>query len=233
MRGLRQIHRRQSRHGAALPRRPARKREYQLHRQRAPVNFPMEPPPVCLPQPRASPLAEIPNGSNKILRVLPSARRITPPVPAQSHSLRPRKLRAGVLLAACAVWLVGTTLCGSKTAAEMHLPQHAGPVGQAHSHQHAGHHHDSGKSDDQSDKDADCCDSIQSAPAQSLASSTALLVPPSFDYFWMLDTTYVDAQLAGLFSSKVDFTTGPPGLDPFAEHFLQRCLLSQAPPVLA
>ena len=67
---------------------------------------------------------------------------------------------------------------------------------------------------------------------QSIASSLALLAPPASGFFWLLDTAYADAQLAGFFSAKVDFATGPPGLASFAEHFLQRCLLSHAPPLV-
>ena len=128
---------------------------------------------------------------------------------------------------------MGTALCSSGMI-EM-PPGHGAVSSDEHSHSRDGgdHHHDSGKSGHQPDQESSCCGSIQSAPAQSITSCLVLLAPPASDHFWLLDTAYADAQLSGLFSAKVDHATGPPGVDSFAEHFLQRCLLSQAPPIVA
>lgn len=152
---------------------------------------------------------------------------------AQSHRLRPRVSSAFALFAVSLVWLVSTTLCSFGMIKWPHAHSAANSDEHSHSHEGGEHHNDSGKSGQQPDHESSCCGSIQSAPAQSITSGLVLLAPSSSDHFWLLDTVHADAQLVGLFSAKVDYATGPPGVDSFAKHFLQRCLLSQAPPIVA
>lgn len=137
------------------------------------------------------------------------------------------------MLAASLVWLVGTTLCSTGISRKPNDHCDADSEEHSLSHQDGDHHHDSGNSDHQSDQDSSCCGSIRVDSAQMISADLMPLILPCFGHFWLLDTTFAEAQLGGFSSPDVDCSTGPPGVVSFAKHFLQRCLLSQAPPIVA
>lgn len=130
---------------------------------------------------------------------------------------------ARVLLTAAAIWLVSVTLCSTRLVAKP--PHEHGPEADGHAHSH-GDSHDHGKAAD----DGCGCESFKAFSART-ADSAKMAAPPATLLFTLvaIDDFISDQEPP---SVRVQ-STGPPETESFAKQFLQRCLLSQAPPVMA
>ncbi|MBI3885383.1 MAG: hypothetical protein HY302_06605 [Opitutae bacterium] len=130
---------------------------------------------------------------------------------------------ARLLLAAAAIWLVSVTLCSTRVVAEP--PHEHGAVAEGHAHSHDGGHAHGKTSDD------GCgCESFKAFSART-ADSAKLAAPAATLLFALVaaDDFIFDQEPPALPVQS----TGPPETESFAKHFLVRCLLSQAPPVMA
>lgn len=151
---------------------------------------------------------------------------------------RAKNFSARTLFGAALVWFVSVTLCSTRVVSAESPHEHSAADNHA-SHSHAGHAHDGHPHTSQSPhhhdqspaKDDGCgCETFKSCPAKA-AHSARLAAPVSAVLFTLVAT--VEFPVAHAPSEPCVQDTGPPEVESFAEHFLQRCLLSQAPPVLA
>ena len=135
-----------------------------------------------------------------------------------------RFLPGNALLSAGLVWLVSVTLCSTRVVAE---PPHEHAAADTHSD----HAHDGGHHDRDAPRDNGCgCESFKAFPAKT-ADAPKVSAPMAAVLFTFvaIDAFSFSREPPAL---RVQ-NTGPPETESFAEHFLQRCLLSQAPPALA
>ena len=138
---------------------------------------------------------------------------------ALPHRLLPKT----ALLTAALVWLVAVTLCSTRLAAEP--PHEHGTAAEGHAHSHDGGH-DHGKAAD----DGCGCESFKAFSART-ADAAKMAAPPATLLFTLVA---IDDFISDQEPPAVQVqSTGPPETESFAKHFLQRCLLSQAPPVMA
>ena len=151
---------------------------------------------------------------------------------------RAKNFSARTLFGAALVWFVSVTLCSLRVvpAEPPHThPAASDPAATAHAnHAHGGHAHSAQSTGDHEHapaKDDDCsCAPFKSCPAK-VAHTARLVAPVSAVLFTLV--AVAEAAPAAAPSALCVQDTGPPQVESFAEHFLQRCLLSQAPPVLA
>lgn len=153
-------------------------------------------------------------------------------------SARTKTFSARTLFGAALVWFVSVTLCSTRVvSAEPPHEHRAADDSSAHTHanhSHRGHAHSAPSTGDHEHapaKDDDCsCAPFKSCPAKA-AHSARLAAPLSAVLFTLVATAEVAPAHVPVTLCVQD--TGPPDVESFAAHFLQRCLLSQAPPVLA
>ena len=138
-------------------------------------------------------------------------------------SPRATPFSARVLLTAAAIWLVSVTLCSTQAIAEP--PHEHGTEAEGHAHSHEdGHAH--GKTAD----DGCGCESFKAFSART-ADAAKMAAPLATLLFTLVA---IDDSISDQEPPAVQVqSTGPPETESFAKHFLQRCLLSQAPPVMA
>ena len=139
-------------------------------------------------------------------------------MPALPHRILPKT----ALLTAALVWLVSVTLCSTRLVAEP--PHEHGTEDEGHAHSHDGSH-DHGKAAD----DGCGCESFKAFSART-ADSAKIAAPTATILFTLVAIDdFISSQKSPALPVQ---STGPPKTESFAKHFLQRCLLSQAPPVM-